>query len=101
MVVKGELAFNMDTAAERSIWKKNCKPEEINPLEVPIGVPLKVDKVADVGKLLAKHFGEKWKDLESLKWYKSVLDYDSHLPDEQCECETQEDFGRDLILMSI
>lgn len=67
VVVKREMAYNLGTGMEIPISKRDCTPEEIISPDIPIGVPLKTEKVSDVDKLLTKHFGINWRSLPNLE----------------------------------
>lgn len=94
IVIRGELAYNTDTGCERPILNKNGTLD-MNPPEIPLGVPVKAEKLVDVEKLLTKHFGAAWKEQQELKWYKSVLDgtvlTEGQADEPECDCfELQE-----------
>lgn len=114
IVVKGELGYNIDTGRERTICKVGKKFEDVNPLPIPLGVKLKEEKVKDVEKLLAKHFGNEWKALESLQWFVSVIDknnnnnnFDNNANNyqeegEECEClQFDNNLDEDVIVMAV
>lgn len=90
VVIRGEMAYNLQTGRERPIYKAGYGSEDINPPVIPTGVPLKAAKLQDVAKLLEKHFGKDWRSLKTLEWYSNLVDkvapqnLDSH--DEECEC---------------
>lgn len=90
VVIRGEMAYNLETGRERPIYKAGYGPEDINPPVIPTGVPLKAVKLKDVAKLLEKHFGKDWRSLKTLEWYSNLVDkvapqnIDSH--EEECEC---------------
>lgn len=97
IVIRGELAYNTNTGCERQILKKNGTLD-INPPEIPLGVPVKAEKFVDVEKLLTKHFGAAWKEQKELEWYKSVLDgttLTEGQADEQCDCFELEEWAVD------
>lgn len=39
-------------------------------------------KFRDVNKLLSTHFGDKWRDLETLEYYNRVITPSQEIPDE-------------------
>ncbi|XP_046671312.1 pickpocket protein 28-like [Homalodisca vitripennis] len=47
---------------------------DIVPDVVPLGVKVKPVKIKDVENLLAKHFGNEWKNRPDLNWYVKVLE---------------------------
>lgn len=48
----------------------------IQPEIVTDRVQVKKDKLRDVDSLLKKHYGENWRNLQSLEYYKKVLSED-------------------------
>lgn len=99
----GENNYNMNIAQSLSITKKGKKPMDINPTELVIGVKVKPSKIIDVEKLLVKHYGENWKELQKLQWLKKIIeenDTKPELPKEafHCDCEnTPADECNDVI----
>lgn len=57
--------------------KKSSHPQAAKILIIPIGVPVKAEKLADVQKLLAKHFADEWRPPKELQWYSSILEADA------------------------
>lgn len=47
--------------------RDNCSLEDINPA-IPVGISMKAKNLTDVAKLLEKHFGSNWGNLEAPKW---------------------------------
>ena len=74
ILFRGEYSYNLVTGNEKSINRKGASFNQVQLREIPIGVPVKKEKLNDVGKLLQTHFGNDWKDLECLQWYKDVLE---------------------------
>lgn len=107
--VRGEVSYKSNSGAERVILKLNHRPQDIKPDEIPIGVRMKEEKCPYVNQLLIKHFGDNWKSLHNLEWYKRVIEEqqanfgrETDSTKDKCECmdvpETDED---ELILMDI
>lgn len=71
--VCGELYYNSNTGIAKPILKKGKRLEHFSPQRIPIGVPVKPAKLADVRKLLVKHFGEEWHQREDLLFFKTLL----------------------------
>lgn len=94
ILVRGEPHYRTDIGIERSITKKNKTFAVANPQKLPIGIPVKKEKVNDVSNLLLKHFGCEWKSLDTLLWYKRIVessgDNDELVEELPCEC-IQED----------
>ena len=41
---------------------------------LPIGIPVKQEKIKDVQNLLRKHYGQDWRDQKNLVYYRELLD---------------------------
>ncbi|KAJ8881631.1 hypothetical protein PR048_018117 [Dryococelus australis] len=65
--------YRTDIGIERGITKKNTSFMDASPHKLPIGIPV-TEKVNDVGNLMLKHFGFEWKSLDSLQWYKRIVE---------------------------
>lgn len=72
------------------------------PLNIPtvdrILIPLTAAKKKDVNNLLVKQFGEEWKTIPDLDWYKNIIEdvndnTESHQHDAECECNEPEDMS--------
>lgn len=104
VLVRGELAYNIATGIERPIMKKGTSLENVNPREIPIGVKVKQAKIVDIERLLSKHYGTQWKQIESLQWYKNVIDAnDLHSVNnnDECECLHGADDNPEVVAMQI
>lgn len=99
--LRGELYYKNDSGKFKSICKKNKTTADFSPTAIPMGVPVKALKLRDVEKLLSTHFGNNWRDIESLEYYKRVVpssqdllkqndNDDEEAPEEQM-CEEQEE----------
>lgn len=105
-VVKSYENFKFETGKEESISlliKGKCIPLEI-PNTDSGTIPLTVNKKKDVENLLKKQFGDDWRNLEELSWYKSVIDdqnistqnmrREEEQPNDDCDCNCNElDYG--------
>lgn len=62
----------------------------MNPTDIPLGLPVKAEKLADDEKFLTKHFGAAWKEHHELKRYKSLLDdavlIERQADEPECDC---------------
>lgn len=63
--------------------------------ELPLSHPISREKIQDVKKLLSLNFGEKWDTMDEnfVEWYRSVLSFQTELPqeaDELCDCLDEE-----------
>ncbi|KAJ8897178.1 hypothetical protein PR048_002524 [Dryococelus australis] len=97
ILVRGEPYYRTDIEIERGITKKNTSFTDASPHKLPIGIPVTKDKVNDVGDLLLKHFSCEWKSLDSLQWYKRIVESNGHNVGEEvelpCDCDREEDFS--------
>lgn len=74
VLIRGEPSYRCDTGSPKLVMKKGKSITLISPEELPVGVPVKKEKLDDVDKLLQKHYGTDWKTLElpGLEFYKKV-----------------------------
>lgn len=73
--VKGEQHYRSDFCQYSRICKAGLKFKNMKmPKQIHPGVPVTNVKVKDVTKLLAKHFGENWRSLDMLSFYKDIED---------------------------
>lgn len=91
ILVRGETSYNTDTCNSKTITLPNKKPGQINPEKIPLGLPPKPAKAADVKKLLEKHFGPRWDDREDLDFYKTALSIEGHREEIDEEDEPMDD----------
>lgn len=74
---------------KKLVTKKKRSVTEIDPIPIPTANNLKEEKIRDVTRLLSKHYGENWKDLEDLKFYTEISnctpDDSVRINDIQCE----------------
>lgn len=71
--VRGEVHYRADFGTYQRICKAGKKFKHIQfPAQITPGVPLAEAKVRDVSKLLSKHFGDDWRSLEILSFYRNV-----------------------------
>lgn len=71
--IKGEQHYRSDYGKYQRICKPGLKYKDMNvPNQIPPGVPINKLKLKDVTKLLAKHFGDDWRSLDLLSYYKDV-----------------------------
>ncbi|KAG8309160.1 hypothetical protein J6590_092611 [Homalodisca vitripennis] len=67
--VQGEISYLTDLGKLQGITKRGCRIDRIVAIRKANHVTVNPKKVADVDKLLKKHYGEDCKRLESLKFY--------------------------------
>lgn len=73
IVVRGELSYRNEIGQLLPITKRGKKISQILPERLQGTVAIKQEKRDDVNKLLIKHFGEQWRDISELKYFKNVL----------------------------
>lgn len=72
VLIQGEINYLNNTGTPKGVCKKNCSLSSLQPGEVPLSNKLKGDK-ASIISLLAKHYGEDWRKLPELGFYKNIL----------------------------
>lgn len=73
VLVQGEEAYRMERNTKKIVTKKNKKIIMIAPQVIqPNTIVPKASKLNDVHGLLKKHFGDEWKNLECLQYYKDL-----------------------------
>lgn len=86
--VQGEEHYRSEMNDKKLVTKKKSVTE-IDPIPIPTAKNLKEEKIRDVTRLLSKHYGENWKDLEDLKFYTEISnctpDDSARINDIQCE----------------
>lgn len=95
VLIRGELFYHSDTGVPKSICRKGKKAEMIHPMKISKGIDVKPLKLRDVRNLLQKHYGENWKELHNLEYYKNVINVDEEEiqlleengEDENCDME--------------
>lgn len=96
ILIKGEPFYKNDIGEFLSVFKKRQTVKQIKPGILPINVAVNPLKIKDVDKLLLTHFGQDWRDLHELQFYKEVIEPNISLTilqeseDEYC-VEQQED----------
>lgn len=74
VVVRGEQAYKSDTGMFKLITKTGRTAKMINPHQLITGVAPNKLKLKDVNKLLEKHYGKNWKELEPLGYYNKIFE---------------------------
>ncbi|RVE49656.1 hypothetical protein evm_005713 [Chilo suppressalis] len=101
VLVRGEIFYKSDIAAAVNVCQKGKNMSMIEPQILPCGVPVNKKKLEDVNKLLVKHFGPEWKEIQFLAFYDNLLITQESLnapSEEQIQdyCEEPLDDARDL-----
>jgi hypothetical protein len=76
VMIRGEMFYNNNIGAPRTICLKGKKAEMIQPITITKGVDVKPLKLRDLRNLQQKHYGENWKDVPNLEYYKNVINLD-------------------------
>lgn len=71
--LKGELHYRNDSGQYKNICRKNKNTTIISPNTVSQGVRIKQVKLTDIHKLLSAHYGNKWRDSESLGFFANIV----------------------------
>lgn len=74
VLVRGELNYKTDLGKFANICQRGKKIAMITPQLLPNIIPLKKTKLTDVKKLLQKHLGTEWADVQSLVFYKELFE---------------------------
>lgn len=75
ILVKGEIHYNSDHGVYKSILKKQKSFLNLEPSRIEKdAVTIKDSKLKDVDNLLKNHFGENWKSLPNLIYYKRLVE---------------------------
>lgn len=74
VLVRGELHYKSDIAKPQNICSRNKNISQITPQLLPNKVAVNKNKLSDVQKLLENHFGNEWKDISALSFYKNLLE---------------------------
>lgn len=95
VLLQDEVHYRSEVGSFKSICKRGKVMKDTNqPIVIEKGVNISSKKLKDVLNLLIKHFGENWRELEALTFYKklelgSVTDEENDEP--QAECERMEE----------
>lgn len=104
--VRGEVNYRSDIGASKSILKRGKTVDMLlTPDIMPIGRPVDPQKAASVANLLSKHYGDEWRTLQNLKFYKKAIEQETvaaQIPiednsDTVC-CQNDDNLGRDIDL---
>lgn len=71
--LRGELHYRNDSGQYKNICRKNKNTTMISPNTVSQGVRIKQVKLTDIDKLLSAHYGNKWRDSESLGFFANIV----------------------------
>lgn len=97
--VQGEIAYSFEMNRPCSIAAPKFQIMNIQPVVKPKGVPINPKKVNDVKKLLEKHYGPEWQELETLKFYKDLFEEPTEEGNIADEEEVDEPMEDDILIM--
>lgn len=101
ILIQGEVHYRSQIGTFRSICKRGKVIKDTNqPAFIEKGIKISPQKFTDVLNLLRKHFGENWRDLDSLIFYKNLEDQDRAEENDnepEAECERMEEVS-DLLI---
>nr|CAD7448381.1 unnamed protein product [Timema bartmani] len=96
VTVHGKMSYLTDTAQGLRVMKQGKRISMIKPTEVLPGVRINAAMIKDVHKLLEKHYGNTWGEIENLKGYQKIINEQinnlavipegTHADDPDCEC---------------
>lgn len=94
--VRGEITYGLDIGKGLPVQKKGKNFGTVE--DVKKGVYLKKEKLADVQRLLIKHFGESWRNDNSLEYYVRLIDRQTNDTDGSNNLTGTEDDLGDIII---
>ncbi|CAH2207570.1 jg26512 [Pararge aegeria aegeria] len=94
ILARGELSYQNDTGVAKCLLRPTRNFTHLVPDQLSVGVKVTEAKLNDVKKLLIKHFGQKWLQLDYLSFYRNIFERDSNVEtredDACCEQEMEE-----------
>lgn len=72
-LIRGEMFYQSDLNKSSNVCKTGQKTSMLRPTTISLGAPVTRAKIADVDKLLQKHFGLDWKERDDLKFYLDII----------------------------
>lgn len=101
--VRGEVNYRSDIGVSKSIIKRGKTVMMVNPDIMQVGRPVDPQKAASIANLLSKHYGDEWRLLSNLKFYKEVIDQEPeavHMDiednDDTTCCQNNDNLGADI-----
>lgn len=73
ILIQGEFAYKSEVGSYGGICRKGKNVGMANPKQISTGRIVNVLKVRDVNKLLKKHYGDNWQQIDSLEFYKNII----------------------------
>lgn len=93
ILVRGEPHFKTNVGTYKNLFKTSCNYNDIDLITIHKTNKVTQEKKKDVENLLKKHYGDEWRNIELLKFYKHVIDGSEEaeeLNDTPC-CQPQEE----------
>lgn len=93
ILVRGEPHFKTNVGTYKNLFKTSCNYNNIDLITIHKTNKVTQEKKKDVENLLKKHYGDEWRNIELLKFYKHVIDGSEEaeeLNDTPC-CQPQEE----------
>ncbi|XP_060801330.1 uncharacterized protein LOC106139404 isoform X1 [Amyelois transitella] len=81
--IQGEENYRNEFNKPKYVTKRGKRCSEIEPAIIRKGNKVKLSKIKDVTNLLNKHYGEDWRTLDFLKYYKDIEETNENF--EECE----------------
>lgn len=89
LLVRAEISYNSDIGQFKNVLAKGKKITQLQPERIPCGNSVAQAKLTDVKNLLLKHYGDEWKNLDDLKFFKQLLERDNnnvpHTDNDDCQ----------------
>lgn len=73
------MTYLHDTTQDLKVNKSGRNMLMINPIQLKTEIKFQVEKLKDNEKLLEKHYGRKWHELETLHWFKDSMNKNNRL----------------------
>lgn len=89
VLVRGERSFNADYEKPKCLTKPSRSLKDVVLPLVAKGVPVKKAKLKDMANLLKKHFGDDWGTRQDLQFFKTVIEQNEEIPEEQVPDEEE------------
>ncbi|XP_045453906.1 uncharacterized protein LOC123663259 [Melitaea cinxia] len=70
--VQGEENYRSEIGQPKYVTKRRKKISDLAPVILPRVNKVNIKKILDVANLLKKHFGEDWRIVDPLKYYKDI-----------------------------
>lgn len=72
--VRGEVNYRSDCGVSKGIFKRGKTAIMLNPDIMQVGRSVDPQKATSIANLLSKHYGDEWRLLPNLRFYKEVID---------------------------